>query len=162
MQEEIGNTWVGFVGPGVAHEGVDAKTFTDHTNVRPTILALLGLQDDYQHDGRVLTEALNNSAVPPKLHSPLITTLAETYEQLNAPFGRFGEDTLAASTKGVVSGTGTNDAKYTAIEAAIKALTTQRDALARKIAGSWTTPRPSRISRYRRCRRSWRTRRRTS
>ncbi len=53
-QSEIGNTWVGFVGPGVANTGVDATTWTDHTNVRPTILALTGLQDDYTDDGHVL------------------------------------------------------------------------------------------------------------
>ena len=40
IQEEIGNTWVGFVGPGVASNGVDSTTWTDHTNLRPTILAL--------------------------------------------------------------------------------------------------------------------------
>ena len=47
IQQEIGNTWAGFVGPGVAHHGIDSQTWTDHTNLRPTILALTGLTDDY-------------------------------------------------------------------------------------------------------------------
>ena len=47
IQQEIGNTWVGFVGPGVATNGVDSTTWTDHANVRPTFLDLLGLKDDY-------------------------------------------------------------------------------------------------------------------
>ena len=48
---EIGNTWVGMVGPGIQRNGVDSTTWTDHTNLRPTILALTGLKDDYVDDG---------------------------------------------------------------------------------------------------------------
>jgi len=132
-QTEIGNTWAGIVGPGVAANGVDSQTWTDHTNLRPTILALVGLKDDYQHDGRVLTEALDPGAVPKGLRSPLTQQLAEVYEQLNAPFGEFGQETLVASTHAVESGTATTDAKYTRIEAALQALTKQRDALAGRI-----------------------------
>ena len=49
-QDEIANTWLGVVGPGVERGTVDDETWTDHTNVRPTMLALLGLHDDYGHD----------------------------------------------------------------------------------------------------------------
>jgi hypothetical protein len=52
------NTWVGFVGPGVASNGTDWKTLGDEVDIRPTLLYLAGLSDDYQHDGRVLTELL--------------------------------------------------------------------------------------------------------
>jgi hypothetical protein len=134
VQEEIGNTWAGFVGPGVAARGVDSTTWTDHTNLRPTILALAGLKDDYAHDGRVLVEALQPNAVPPTMRSPLVTSLAEVYEQLNAPFGQFGQDTLAASTRALASGSTADDSSYTSIEAAIQALTNRRDTLARLIA----------------------------
>jgi hypothetical protein len=134
VQEEIGNTWVGFVGPGIAQRGVDDRTWTDHTNLRPTILALAGLHDDYQHDGRVLVEALTSKATPARLRSPMVVRLAETYEQLNAPFGQFGADTLAASTKALASGSTTDDTTYTRIETAIATLTAQRDTLARQIA----------------------------
>src|SRR5262249_4266740 len=76
---EIVSTWLGMVGPGVAHKGVDGLgptqgpssadgansnpqlvtaltnpgTWADHTDIRPTILALAGLKDDYVTDGRV-------------------------------------------------------------------------------------------------------------
>ena len=91
IQQEIGNTWAGFVGPGVAHRGVDSQTWTDHTNLRPTILALTGLKDDYQHDGRVLVEALQSGC--DSRRAPVADRRAagpRSYEQLNAPFGEFG------------------------------------------------------------------------
>ena len=47
--------------PGSGHAASTRTTWTDHTNVRPTILALLGLNDDYVHDGRVLVEALEQA-----------------------------------------------------------------------------------------------------
>ncbi len=64
IQEEIGNTWVGFVGPGIANRGVDSTTWTDHSNLRPTILALAGLSDDYHHDGRVLLSRRSRPTPP--------------------------------------------------------------------------------------------------
>jgi hypothetical protein len=135
VQEEIGNTWAGLVGPGVAQHGVDAQTWTDHTNLRPTILALTGLADDYAHDGRVLVEALNASAIPAGMRSPLVSGLARVYEQLNAPFGAFGQETLTASTHALASGSATDDSRYARIEARIQQLTATRDTLARQIAG---------------------------
>jgi hypothetical protein len=131
-QDEIGNTWVGIVGPGVAHNGVDSTTFTDHTNLRPTIDALTGLHDSYTLDGRVLIEALTTAATPKSLvaHRVTVRQLGATYEQLNAPFGSFGTDTLKASTKAVGS---TNDSTYSSTESAIQSLTSDRDALAAKI-----------------------------
>src|SRR6476469_2509493 len=58
FQDEIANTWVGMVGPGVAANGIDDKTWTDHVDYRPTINSLLGLSDSYENDGRVITEIL--------------------------------------------------------------------------------------------------------
>src|SRR2546421_4397944 len=58
IQSVIGTTWMGLVGPGVQKSGLDSSTWTDHANVRPTMLTLLGLHDDYTLDGRVLFEAL--------------------------------------------------------------------------------------------------------
>jgi hypothetical protein len=132
-QNEIGNTWVGLVGPGVAHHGVDSTTWTDHTNLRPTILALTGLRDDYRHDGRVLIEALRPAAVPKALRSPAALRLAELYEQINAAFGEFAQRTLRASTKAVASGSPTDDSTYTRIESALNALVTRRNNLATTI-----------------------------
>ncbi len=131
VQDVIANTWVGFVGPGISTNGIDNETWTDHVNVRPTMLSLLGLKDDYGHDGRVLIEALDKQAIPKELNEHKKTTLelGATYEQLNAPFGQFAMDTLTASTRAIRS----DDTVYNAIETSIMSLTDQRDALASKI-----------------------------
>jgi hypothetical protein len=111
----------------VTPHGVDAATWTDHTNLRPTILALLGLKDDYAHDGRVLIETLSDSATPAALsRSKDALALSQLYEQLNAPFARFATDTLAASTRGIES---TDDSTYDSTEAAIADLTATRNQL---------------------------------
>src|SRR6266550_1073962 len=44
IQDEIASTWIGYVGPGVRNRG-DSDLWTDHTDVRPTMLTLLGLHD---------------------------------------------------------------------------------------------------------------------
>jgi hypothetical protein len=134
IQDEIGNTWAGIVGPGVASNGVDSSTWTDHTNLRPTILSLLGLHDDYTPDGRVLVEALTNQAMPHGLiaHRATVDRLGAVYEQLNASFGVFSEDTLTASTRGIESDSA-GDQTYNQIEGQIASLTSQRDALASQI-----------------------------
>jgi hypothetical protein len=132
IQDVIGTTWVGFIGPGIATNGVDSSTWTDHTNVRPTMLSLLGLTDDYVHDGRVLIEALTTKATPQTLiaHRETVRRLSDIYEQVNAPFGQFAMDTLVASTRAIKS---TDESVYNSIESSIESLTTERDALASQI-----------------------------
>jgi hypothetical protein len=132
IQKEIATTWLGFVGPGVRNEGVTHRVWTDHTDVRPTILALLGLQDDYQHDGRTIVEPLHEWAVPHSLRTnrEALTDLGRTYKQLNAPFGRFAMNLLAAATDALRSGSDSDDSSYMAIQGEIQDLTTQRDAVA--------------------------------
>jgi hypothetical protein len=132
VQQEIGNTWAGFVGPGIASNGIDSTTWTDHTNLRPTINAILGLNDSYVDDGRVLIEALTTKATPQPLiaHRETVRRLGGAYEQLNAPFGSFALDTLKASTKALAS---TDDSVYSSLESQIESLTSQRDALAAQI-----------------------------
>jgi hypothetical protein len=135
IQNEIATTWVGYVGQGVEDSGIDRKTWSDHTDVRPTILNLVGLKDDYVHDGRVVSEVLENNALPFAVRiSPGFATLAQTYKQLNAPFGQFAMATLRASTKALASGD-PDDATYTSIEGKIQSFTTRRDALASEIKG---------------------------
>jgi hypothetical protein len=130
IQEEIGNTWAGIVGPGVARDGVDSTDWTDHTNLRPTILQLTGLKDDYTDDGRVLVEGLDPKAVTKALRASDVKPLMDAYEQVNASFGAFATATLAASTKAVES---TDDTVYNTIEDSITSLTGQRDALVAQI-----------------------------
>ena len=137
VQPEIATTWLGMVGPGVVNKG-DDSTWADHTDVRPTMLELLGLNDTYVHDGRVLIDQLTASAVAQSLraHRETLRRLGEVYKQLNAPFGMFSQSLLAASTKAIKSGSSTDDGKYTQTEDQMSQLTTQRDALASQIKGA--------------------------
>ena len=135
IQDEIASTWVGYVGRGVEDIGIDSRTWSDHTDVRPTILNLVGLKDDYVHDGRVIAEIVEGSALPRAVkRSPGFIALARIYKQLNAPFGQFAMATLKASTKALASND-PNDATYTSIEGQIQSLTARRDALAGEIKG---------------------------
>src|SRR5438270_121576 len=130
IQDEIASTWVGYVGQGVDPAGVDSTTWSDHTDVRPTILNLVGLKDDYVHDGRAISEVLESYARPLALKkSASFTALAQVYKQVNAPFGAFAMATLRASTKALASNDA-GDATYNSIEGRIKSLTARRDALA--------------------------------
>jgi hypothetical protein len=131
IQQEIGNTWVGMVGPGVAHhgDGIDPNTWTDHTNVRPTILSLVGLKDDYTDDGHVLVQALTKHALPGGLSGSKIADLENAYEQLNAPFGAYSADTLAASTKALEG----SDSDYSTFTSDLAGFEPQREQLATTI-----------------------------
>src|SRR5439155_23345420 len=105
-----------------------------HTDLRPTMLALLGLKDDYGHDGRLLSEELTGWAIPSAVKkSGSFVQPAQVYKQLNASFGSFAMDTLTASTRALASGSSSDDSSYTSIEGQIQSLTTQRDALAAQI-----------------------------
>jgi hypothetical protein len=135
IQNEIATTWVGYVGGGVEDGGIDHNTWSDHTDLRPTILSLVGLKDDYVHDGRVVSTVLERSAVPSAVRKSIaFEPLARIYKQLNAPFGAFGMATLRASTKALASND-TGDATYTSIEGQIASLTAQRNALAAQMKG---------------------------
>ena len=130
IQPEIATTWLGMVGPGVRHLG-DDDTWADHTDTRPTMLTLVGLQDTYDHDGRVLLDQLDAWAVPQTLraHRETLRRLGEVYKQLNAPFGQFGLTSLQVSTAALTSNTA-NDAVYTALEDKVADWTVRRNALA--------------------------------
>jgi len=95
------------------------------------VLALAGLRDDYQHDGRVLIEVLHDEALPDSLndHEGTLTRLAEAYKQINAPKGEFGRKTLDLSTIGV-SGA---DATHSMVDMRINDLTNRRNAIAEEM-----------------------------
>jgi hypothetical protein len=135
IQPEIAQTWLGIVGPGVRNVGEDETTWTDHTDWRPTILSLIGLDDSYVHDGRVVVEPLFSRAVPQALraHHEKVLQLGAAYKQLNAPFGEFSKDVLVASTRALESGSAADDTSYAAIEGQIESLTSARDSLAGQI-----------------------------
>ena len=81
---EIDTNYAGFVGPGVKNLGLDGSapdagpnsagpnsgqvavpqsgtkgTWVDESDIRPTLMYLTGLKDDYEHDGRVISEILS-------------------------------------------------------------------------------------------------------
>ncbi|HEX8990610.1 MAG TPA: hypothetical protein VF784_02935 [Anaerolineales bacterium] len=128
---DITTTWLGMVGPGVDQVGIDSSTWSDHTDVRPTMLALVGLTDDYVHDGRVLTEDLNGWAIPAAARkNGVFVPLAQVYKQLNASVGQLGLDTLQISTKALSSGSASDDSTYASLESQLSSINSQRDALA--------------------------------
>jgi hypothetical protein len=127
---DIGQTWLGLVGPGVASNGLDVDTWTDHTDIVPTTDALIGLRGDYQPDGRVITEALTASAAKGG-NSRSFTELGDLYKQLDAPYGDFAHSLIVASTNGIKA----DDATYLATEQQIQRLAAQRDALVQRMQG---------------------------
>jgi arylsulfatase A-like enzyme len=136
VQPEITTTWLGMVGPGVRNIGVDNSIWSDHTDIRPTILTLVGLKDDYSHDGRTLFEDLFAWAVPQSLraHSATLTRLAQVYKQIDACVGQFGLATLGVSTRALESSS-PGDTTYTTLENELISAGNQRDALAAQMIG---------------------------
>jgi hypothetical protein len=128
---EINTTWLGLVGPGVRPLGTDNSLWSDHANIQPTMMELLGLHDDYAPEGRVESEVIEPSALPPAMRSggPELTLLGQAYTAINAPAGPFGLDTLKASTTALASNS-PGDATYRQIEAQLAALGAARDAVA--------------------------------
>ncbi len=128
FQRDITRTWVAMVGPGVQRLGRHDAVFSDHTDVRPTLLALLGLKDSYVHDGRVLSEWMEQRALPSAIRQSRenFSELAEVYKQLNAPLGELGRASLVYANRSV-TGVDTAYARYLA---KISDITNQRDSLA--------------------------------
>jgi hypothetical protein len=131
FQQQITRTWVGMAGPGVRRLGRDDSVFSDHTDVRPTMLALLGLKDDYVHDGRVLAEDITDRALPDGIADRRedFIELARTYKQLNATLGSVGRHSLRFANRSITS----DDTTYANYLTTIGTITTNRDALASQI-----------------------------
>ena len=154
---EINTNYLGLAGPGVRHLGLDGTsaangpnsagpnsgqvaavnsgttgTWVDETDIRPTLMYLTGLKDDYEHDGRVITEALSDPNHA--LSAPGVASLGACYKQLNSSVGQFGDSTLRASTAAVESSTA-GDAEFKAVNAALAGLERLRDGLALRVKG---------------------------
>jgi hypothetical protein len=128
FQKQITRTWFGIAGPGVKKQGRTDEVFSDHTDLRPTILALVGLKDDYVHDGRVLIEDLEFHALPDSLRDSFFTyiALAQAYKQINATKGSVGVNSLLFANWAITS----DDATYGKYLTTIGGITTERNALA--------------------------------
>jgi hypothetical protein len=154
---EINTNYAAFAGPGVKQLGLDGQapnagpssagpnsgqvevvnsgttgTWMDETDLRPTLMYLTGLKDDYEHDGRVVTQIL--TAPNRALAAPGVAALGACYKQLNSSVGQFGAFTLQASTAAVESST-TADAEYKTVNAALTGLDHLRDALGLRVKG---------------------------
>jgi hypothetical protein len=152
---EINTNYLGLVGPGVAARGLDGSpadagpssagpnsgqvtvpgsgttgTWVDETDIRPTMLYLSGLHDDYSSDGRVISQILSKPAST--LRSDTVAALGECYKQLNSSVGEFGTATLQASTQAIES-TSPGDRNYLGTEHTLTLFDYARDALAGKI-----------------------------
>jgi hypothetical protein len=132
FQSTIATTWLGLVGPGVKTMGMDKTTWTDHVDIRPTILSLAHLTDDYVHDGRVISEELETSVLPISIEENVAAyeTLGAAYKQLTAPFGEVGVDSLVYATPNVTTTDATAHQTYLTT---IQAFTADRNALAATI-----------------------------
>jgi hypothetical protein len=130
VASKINTTFLGLVGPGVRDLGVNSSIWSDHTDIQPTMMELLGLHDDYTPDGRVLTEVISRSALPWSLRTayPTLVKLGDAFTAINAPVGPFGLDTLAASTKALESSSPA-DATYTRMETQLAGLGRERYAI---------------------------------
>ncbi|MGH3508653.1 MAG: hypothetical protein ACRDPI_00305 [Nocardioidaceae bacterium] len=142
--------WSSFVGPGVAHRGVDGPTpeqgnqvvdpnstntipqasrkgtWVEETDLRPTMLYLAGLSDDYPSDGFVLPQALR--ANPHSVRSTEL--LGRVYQQVNSAVGVFATATLLADSKALAGGTSTGDSAYTTLQGRLTRLADARDSWA--------------------------------
>ena len=131
VSPDINTTWLGMVGPGVKNLGVTGAIWTDHTDNRPTMLALLGLKDDYVSDGRVIFEMIYNWALPQSLleHQTTLSQLVQTYKQIEAPVGELGMKSLQYSTTALESNT-PGDKEYNQIENQLTNITALRNSIA--------------------------------
>ena len=131
FQKQITQTWVAMVGPGVKPLGRHDGVFTDHADVRPTLMALLGLTDDYLHEGRVVAEFMQDNALPPGIRKSRenFVELAQVFKQLNAPKGELGRASLVWSNRSVTS----TDKVYARYLKQIGEIIEQRDELASQI-----------------------------
>ncbi|WP_151083173.1 hypothetical protein [Nocardioides cynanchi] len=146
-------TWAGIVGPGAAVNGVDGPgpaegneshdpssthtvpeastrgTWIEEADLRPTLLHLVGLHDDYQTDGQVITQALS----APSATLRQTAELGALYRQINSSVGALATDTLIANSKALASGSGADDSAYTTEQDALLALADHRDQVAARM-----------------------------
>jgi hypothetical protein len=143
-------TWGAFAGPGVARLGVDGPqpaggneasdpnstrtvpqasgtgTYVDEVDLRPTLLHLVGLQDDYPSDGTIVNQVLTDPTATPQ-------SLAVLYRQLNSSVGAFATDTLLAESSALASGSAGNDQRFADTEDTLQHLADARDAWAGEV-----------------------------
>jgi hypothetical protein len=146
-------TWAAIVGPGAAVHGVDGPgptggneshdpnstktvpeastqgTWVEEADLRPTLMYLVGLHDDYPSDGSVIAQALTT----PSLALQVSEQLASAYQQVNSSVGAFATDTLIADSKALASGSASDDTTYRNEQVLLTRLAIARDQVANTI-----------------------------
>ena len=128
LAPDINHTWFGFAGPGIRNRGIDNTTWTDHTDIRPTILTDLGLRDDYTHDGRPVSEILQGQGAQGDPER-----LGQVFKAINAPVGQLSMTTVNAATQAMESGSATNDSRYTRFDGGLASIVSERNELVREM-----------------------------
>jgi hypothetical protein len=143
-------TWAAIAGPGVAVRGVDGPgptggneshdpssthtvpeastqgTWVEEADLRPTLLHLVGLRDDYQTDGQVISQAL--TAAGSSLGR--VAELGSLYRQINSSVGAFATDTLIADSAALASGSASDDSTYRTEQRTLRTMADHRDRVA--------------------------------
>jgi hypothetical protein len=143
-------TWSSFAGPGVAASGINGPTpkqsneshdpnsdntvpqastrgtWAEEVDIRPTMLWLAGLQDDYTSDGQVISQVLSH----PTRSLSEAQALGAAYRQINSSVGVLATATLQAESAALASGSPGDDGGYDATQAALRQIADQRDQLA--------------------------------
>jgi hypothetical protein len=146
-------TWAAISGPGVATNGVDGPgpsggneshdpnstrtvpeastqgTWVEEADLRPTLLHLVGLTDDYQTDGQVISQGLSS----PSSSLRQLTGLGTVYRQINSSVGEFATNTLIADSKALASGSASQDSTYTTEQRALLSMANHRDQVAARM-----------------------------
>jgi hypothetical protein len=132
IDETVVTTFLGLVGPGVQNNRIDDGVWSDHVDIRPTMLVLTGLKDDYQSEGRTLVEELQPWAIPDAIRDNAdgFVELARAFKQINAPNAQLGRLSLRISTNALASGSPGSDSTYIQLENEISNITTLRDTIA--------------------------------
>ena len=143
-------TWSSFAGPGVAANGIDGPTpeqsneshdpnstntvpeashrgtWAEEVDIRPTMLHLLGLHDDYATDGQVVSQVLSH----PSKSQTDVQALGAAYRQINSSVGLLATITLQADSRALASGSATHDRRFAETETALRKIANRRDSLA--------------------------------
>ena len=115
---DIDTTFLALAGPGINVKGVENDIWSDHTDTRPTMLALLGLRDDYPNQGRALTEVFQNWALPNGVRDSAdpFLKLAQAYKRISAPVAEFALTSLRVSAAASSAAQAGDKAKHNNLE----------------------------------------------
>ena len=129
---EINATFLGLVGPGINVKGVEEDIWSDHADIRPTMMALLGLKDDYTTQGRALTEVFHEWALPKGVRESgeEFLKVAQAYKRINAPLAELGLTSLHISN----AATASDEPKHNNLEQQLVVIAALRDDLSAAMA----------------------------